>query len=188
MKIVMKTVNPIALLKLLLLGPLLGLLLGLLPLQSIALDSDRDQAIEVEADRLVVREQENISIYEGNVKLVQGSLSISSDRLVIHFNDANELTLMKMTGQPARFRQLDNKQQEILGEAEQIDYNESKSLLLLRRSAYLIYAGDEIKSDFIRFNTATNGMEAGGTQSDERVKMVIKPSPNKTPATPPAND
>jgi lipopolysaccharide export system protein LptA len=184
MKVVMKTAKPIALLKLLLLGPLLGLL----PLQSIALDGDRDQAIEVEADHLEVREQENISIYEGNVKLDQGSLSISSDRLVIHFNDANELTLMKMTGQPARFRQLDNEHQELLGEAQQIDYNESKSLLVLRRSAYLIHAGDEIKSDLIRFKTDTNGIEAGGTQSDERVKMVIKPRSNKTPATPPAND
>ena len=95
---------------------------------------------------------------------------------------------MEMTGQPARFRQLDNKQQEMLGEAEQIDYTESESLLLLRRSAYLRHAGDVIKSDFIRFNTDTNGIEAGGTQSDERVKMVIKPRPNQTPVTPPAND
>jgi lipopolysaccharide export system protein LptA len=180
----MKTVKPIALLTLL----LPGLLLGLLPLQSIALDSDREQAIEVEADRLEVREQENISIYEGNVKLVQGSLNISSDRLVIHFNDANELTLMEMTGQPARFRQLDNERQEMLGEAQQIDYTESESLLLLRRSAYLKHAGDEIRSDLIRFNTDTNGIEAGGTQSDERVKMVIKPPQKKTPDTSTAND
>jgi lipopolysaccharide export system protein LptA len=184
MKVVMKTAKPIELLKLLLLGPLLGLL----PLQSIALDSDRDQAIEVEADHLEVREQEKISIYEGNVKLIQGSLNISSDRLVIHFNDANELTLMEMTGQPARFRQLDNKQQEMLGEAEQIDYTESESLLLLRRSAHFRHAGDAIKSDFIRFNTVTNGIEAGGTQSDDRVKMVIKPRSNQTPATPKAYD
>ena len=180
----MKTVKPIALLTLL----LPGLLLGLLPLQSIALDSDREQAIEVEADHLEVREQENISIYEGNVKLVQGSLNISSDRLVIHFNDANELTLMEMTGQPARFRQLDNERQEMLGEAQQIDYTESESLLLLRRSAYLKHAGDEIRSDLIRFNTDTNGIEAGGTQSDERVKMVIKPPQKKTPDTSTAND
>jgi lipopolysaccharide export system protein LptA len=172
----MKTVNPIA------------LLLLLLPLQSIAMDSDRDQVIEVEADRLEVREQERISIYEGNVKLVQGSLNISSDRLVIHFNDANELTLMEMTGQPARFRQLDNERQEMVGEAEQIDYTESESLLLLRGSAYLRHVDDVIKSDLIRFNTDTNGIEAGGTQSDERVKMVIKPRPKKTPDTPTAND
>ena len=184
----MKTVKPIALLTSLLLGLLPGLLLGLLPLQSTALDSDRNQAMEIEADRLEVREQENISIYEGNVKLVQGSLNISSDRLVIHFNDANELTLMEMTGQPARFRQLDNERQEMLGEAQQIDYTESESLLLLRRSAYLKHAGDEIKSDLIRFNTDTNGIEAGGTQSDERVKMVIKPRQKQTPDTSTASD
>jgi lipopolysaccharide export system protein LptA len=176
----MKTVNPLALLA--------SLLLGLLPLQSTALDSDRDQAIKVEADRLEVREQEKISIYEGNVKLVQGSLKISSDRLVIHFNDANELTLMEMTGQPAHFRQLDNDRMEMLGQAEQIDYTESESLLLLRRSAYLNHAGDVIESDLIRFNTDTNGIEAGGTQPDERVKMVIKPRQKKTPDTPTASD
>ena len=174
----MKTVSPIALLFLLL----------LLPLQATALDSDRDQPIEVEADRLEVREQENISIYEGNVKLVQGSLNISSDRLVIHLNDANEITLMEMTGQPARFRQLDNQQQEMLGEAEQIDYTETESLLLLRRSAHLDHAGDVIRSDLIRFNTDTNGIEAGGGQSDERVKMVIKPRQKQTPDTPTVND
>ena len=184
MKTAMKTVKPLALLNSL----LLGLLLGLLPLQSTAMDSDREQAIEIEADRLEVREQEKISIYEGNVKLVQGSLNISSDRLVIHFNDANELTLMEMTGHPARFRQLDNERQEMLGEAEQIDYTESESLLELRRSAHFNHAGDVIKSDFIRFNTDTNGIEAGGTQSDERVKMVIKPRQKQTPNTPTAND
>jgi lipopolysaccharide export system protein LptA len=92
----MKTVNP------------LTLLLFLLPLHCAALDSDREQPIEVEAYHLEVRELENISIYEGNVTLIQGSLNILSERLIIHFNDANELTLMEMTGKPAKLRQLDN--------------------------------------------------------------------------------
>ena len=173
----MKTVNPIALL----------LLLTTLPCA--ALDSDREQPIHVEADRLEVRELENVSIYEGNVKLVQGSLEINSDRLVIHFNEANELTLMEMTGQPATLRQLDNQQQELYGEARQIDYSEAKALLIMRQSAFLRQAGDTIKSELIRLNTATNGIEAGGTQTDERVKMVIKPrSPKPASAPSPGSD
>ena len=171
----MKTANPFAL-----------LLLLLLPLQSVALDSDRNQPIEVEADRLEVREQENISIYEGNVKLVQGSLVITSDLLVIHFNDANELTLMEMSGQPAHFRQLDNQQQEMLGEAEQIDYTESRSLLEMRRSARFRHAGDEIQGELIRINTETNAIEARGGETEGRVKMVIKPRPGTD--KPAAND
>ena len=71
----------------------------------------------------------------GNVTLVQGSLEINADRVVIHFNEANELILMEMTGTPATFRQLDDDQQEILGEALQIDYTQSESLLELRNSA-----------------------------------------------------
>ncbi len=122
-----------------------ALLLLLLPCQLWALASDRDQPIEVEADELEVREQEGISIYQGNVKLVQGSLEINADRVVIHFNEANELTLMEMTGTPATLRQLDDNQQEMWGEAKQIDYTQSKSLLELRDSARLSQAGDVIE-------------------------------------------
>ena len=140
-----------------------------------ALESDRAQPIEVEADRLEMREQENISIYEGNVRLVQGSLKIQSDRMVIHFNDANELTLMQMTGNPARFRQLDDSGQEMIGIGREIDYIESSALLELRRDASFEQAGDVIRSELIRINTETSAIEAGGTESDNRVKMVIKP-------------
>ena len=152
-----------------------ALLLLLLPCQLWALATDRDQPIEVEADQLEVREQERVSIYLGNVKLVQGSLEINADRVVIHFNEANELTLMEMTGTPATLRQLDDNQQEMWGEAKQIDYTQSKSLLELRNSARLRQAGDIIESDLIRINTENSSLQAGSMESDQRVKMLIQP-------------
>jgi len=152
-----------------------ALLLLLLPCQLWALATDRDQPIEIEADQLEVREQERVSIYQGNVKLVQGSLEINADRVVIHFNEANELTLMEMTGTPATLRQLDDNQQEMWGEAKQIDYTQSKSLLELRDSARLSQAGDIIESDLIRINTESSRLQAGSMESDQRVKMLIQP-------------
>jgi len=152
-----------------------ALLLLLLPCQLWALATDRDQPIEIEADQLEVREQERVSIYQGNVKLVQGSLEINADRVVIHFNEANELTLMEMTGTPATLRQLDDNQQEMWGEAKQIDYTQSKSLLELRDSARLSQAGDIIESDLIRINTENSSLQAGSMESDQRVKMLIQP-------------
>jgi len=56
--------------------------------------------------------------------------------------------------------------------------------LIMRQSAYLDRAGDVIRSDLIRLNTLTNGIEAGDSQSDKPVKMVIKP--RKPAAKPPA--
>jgi lipopolysaccharide export system protein LptA len=155
-----------------------ALLLLLLPGQLWALASDGEQPIEVEADELEVRDKEKISIYMGNVTLVQGSLEISADRVVIHLNEANELILMEMTGTPATFRQLDDDQQEILGEALQIDYTQSESLLELRDSARVSQAGDIIESDLIRINTENNSLQAGSAESDQRVKMLIQPRQN----------
>ena len=151
------------------------ILLLLLPGQLRALALDEDQPIEVEADSLEVRESENISIYQGNVSLVQGSLEINSDRLVIHFNDTDELELIEMTGTPARIRQLDDDQKEMRGQASQIDYMERRSLLVLRGSARFSHAGDIIESELIRVNTESNSIQAGSLESDERVKMLIQP-------------
>ena len=91
---------------------------------------------------------------------------------------------MKMTGKPAKFRQLDNERRPIYGEAEKIDYSDADSLLIMRDSAFLDHAGDIIRSDLIRLNTVTNNIEAGSEQPDDRVKMVIKPR-QETPADEP---
>lgn len=152
------------------------LALGLLaPAMLFALPTDREQPIEVEADRLEVREQENLSIYEGNVHLVQGSLEIRSERLVIHFNEASELILMEMSGAPARFRQLDNAGEEMRGQGLRINYVESEALLELIEAARFSHAGDTIEGERIRINTETNSIEASGGESEERVKMLIRP-------------
>ena len=73
---------------------LFTVLILLLPIQLFALSSDGQQPIEVEADSLEVREQENISVYTGNVRLNQGSLEFRCERLTLHFDDQNELVLM----------------------------------------------------------------------------------------------
>ncbi len=151
------------------------LLLLLLPLPCWALPGDSEQPIEVEADRLEVRDEDNRSIYQGNVRLVQGSLEITSDRLVIHFNDQRELVLMEMTGSPARFRQLDDERKEMLGEARQINYIESDSMLELLQSARFSHGGDTIEGERIRIDTERNSIEAGGQSAEERVKMLIQP-------------
>ena len=161
---------------------LLPLLLFALPAAAAAKSGDRDQPIEVEADSLEVRDDENISVYEGNVRLVQGSLEINSDRLVIRFNQARELELMEMTGTPARFRQLDDDDREMLGRARQINYSGSGSMLELFDEAYFSHAGDTIEGDRILINTDDNSIQAGSDDSSERVKMLIQPRQQTAPA------
>ena len=147
----------------------------LLPVQLFALSNDGQQPINVEADSLEVRDQENISIYSGNVRLKQGSLEFSCDRLTLHFDEQKELTLMEMTGTPATFRQLDDEKQELKGQAELLQYRQSESILVLSGNARFSHQGDTIESNSIQVNTDNNSIQAGSSAADDRVKMLIQP-------------
>ena len=147
----------------------------LLPVQLFALSNDGQQPINVEADSLEVRDQENISIYSGNVRLKQGSLEFSCDRLTLHFDGQKELILMEMTGTPATFRQLDDEKQELKGQAELLQYRQSESILELSGNARFTHKGDTIESNSIQVNTDNNSIQAGSSAADDRVRMLIQP-------------
>ncbi|MFT4606545.1 MAG: lipopolysaccharide export system protein LptA [Urechidicola sp.] len=156
---------------------LLSLLVSIQAFSTFAYSKVRDnqQPIHVEADSLEVRDNDNISIYTGNVKLTQGSLEVHSDRLTLYFEDNKILILMKMAGSPATFRQLNDSNLEIIGEALKIEYRESESTLLLLGNAKLTQGSDIIESNKINLNIDSNSIEAGSVEPDNRVRMLIQP-------------
>ncbi len=146
-------------------------------MQLFALSNDGLQPIQIEADSLEIRDQENISIYTGNVRLNQGSLEFRCERLTLHFDDQKELVLMEMTGAPATFRQLDDQQQELKGQAEKLQYRQSESILVLSGKASFSHKGDTIESNRIQVNTENESIQAGSSEPDNRVRMLIQPKP-----------
>lgn len=156
---------------------LLSLLLSTQVFSSLAYakPGDNQQPIHVEADSLEVRDNDNISIYTGNVKLTQGTLEIHSDLLTLYFDDNKILKLMKMSGTPATFRQLNDSNLEITGEAMEMEYRESESTLLLLDKAKLTQGADIIESNKINLNIDSNSVEAGSLEPDNRVRMLIQP-------------
>lgn len=158
---------------------LAGLLMALMPLTLFAASGDKQLPIQVEADKLEIRDGDNISTYTGNVRLTQGSLLIKSDKLVIHFNDKKDLILMEMTGKPATFRQLNDDNQEMLGQADKLEYYEADSLLVLQGNARFDSNGDTIEGSMIRINTENDDIEAASPEADQRVRVIIQPKPAK---------
>jgi lipopolysaccharide export system protein LptA len=152
-----------------------------------ALETDTDQPIEIEADRMMLNEQTGISSYSGKVSLTQGSLNISAEQLTISTADG-VLQQMKITGipgKPAIFRQQTAAGEEALGQALNIDYHAQESRLILTGQAEMRQGGNHIKSERIDYNTETNSLIAGQAASKtdttakpaagERVKIVINP-------------
>lgn len=146
---------------------------------ALALKSDRDQPIDITADRLEMNDAKKFSTYTGNVILKQGSLDIKADSLVLYFDDNNELDYMEMTGTPARLKQLNEEQKIMRGSAQKITYHDKKSLLTLTNDAVFSTDKENISSHFIEVNTENERIKAGKNDKNHRVRIKILPRSKK---------
>lgn len=153
-----------------------AIFLCFLPIISMALSTDSDQPINIEADNLEIDDTRHISIYQGNVDMKQGSLHIQADRIIFHFNETNDLQRLEINGTPATFNQLNERQQAVTGSALQMNYYEKKSLMELQGMARFQNDRDTIESEYITINTATDALQAGDQQGKGRVRMLIQPN------------
>ena len=88
--------------------------------------ADSEQPIQLEADRMSIDDLNKVQVLEGNVILIQGTLQILTNRLVVT-QDADGFQKGVATGGAnglARFRQKREGQDGYIeGEAERIEYN-----------------------------------------------------------------
>jgi len=171
-------------------GGLLGtaLLLSLLPVTSLGLTSDRDQPINIEADRATLNEKTGNSIYEGNVSLQQGTLVLQGSKMTVQLNDNNIDTLV-LIGNPATYRQRpDGKESDQHAEAGRIEYYAREDRLILLENARVWQSDDEeLRSDRIVFDLKDNTVNAGSNKPGDRVHITLQPGSkqNKPPAPSP---
>lgn len=161
----------------------------------VALSTDAEQPIEIEADFAELDETEGRTIYRGNVKVRQGSLRMAGDVLRARFDEDNTLQEIRLTGRPAWFRQTpDDSPHDIEGEALTIDYRQTESLLKLIENARLNKGGQRFEGNVIDYDTERSVIRAraappskardqagGGADAGGRVRMVIPPK-KKEPA------
>lgn len=142
-----------------------------------ALDSDRQQPIQIEADRLDVDDAKGIGVYRGDVRYTQGTLELKAAEVMIYSTQERSLARVVAVGNPATFeQQIDPAGGVLTGEAQTIEYNVTTEQLLLKGSAHLVYCGDEFASDHIEFLAAKDLVKAGKSpQGGGRVQVTIQP-------------
>ena len=158
-----------------------------------ALSTDREQDMQVEADSAELDGIEGISIYRGNVVVTQGSMRITGHTLTVHFNDGGDIELAIMNGSPATYRQLpDGAADYDEARARKMEYYPQKdSVMLIERAWVKNPDGSTMTGNRIEYDTAQSRVKArggaapataGGSGEDAggRVKIIIKKK--KTPA------
>ena len=157
--------------------------------------ADRDKPVNLEADRITVDDAKQVHVLEGRVQLVQGTLVIRAEKLVVT-QDAEGFQKGVATGGEsglARFRQKrDGKDEYVEGEAERIEYDGRSEIAQFFQRAHVKSGQDEVRGQYISYNgksenyVVTNG--PGGSVvkpaegKDSRVRAVIQPK-QKNPGT-----
>lgn len=146
-----------------------------LPNLAAALSSDRNQPMNIAADRANIDDKRGISVYQGNVEITQGSLRLTADELTVTTKNGDIIKSIA-TGRPATYRQQpDNKPQAIDAEALRIEYFADQQKVILLQKAKVKQDGDTFRSDRIHYDIAQDKVNAGDGSPGDRVRITIQP-------------
>lgn len=165
---------------------LTALLFALSSAAALAEKADRSQPVNLEADNVTVDDRNKVSVYQGNVSLVQGTMSLQADRIEVR-QDAAGFDKATAFGNPVKFRQKqEGKDEYIEGYAKRVEYDGKQGKLELFGDARLKKGADVLNGNYISYNANTEFFEvkgAGtpGTPGSGRVRAVIQPK-NTAPA------
>jgi len=150
--------------------------------------ADRDKPINLEADRISVDEVKKVQIFEGNVVLTQGTLTLRADKIVVT-QDADGFQRGVATGGSgglARFRQKrEGKEEYVEGEGERIEHDARNEKTEFFIRAWVKSGLDEVKGNYISYNAlteqylVTSSVAADGRTPAKaeggRVRAIIQP-------------
>ncbi len=159
--------------------------------------ADRDKPVNIEADRLTVDDNRQVSVFEGRVVVTQGTMQLRADRVVVR-QDGDGFQFGTATGNLATFRQKREGVDEwVDGEAERIEYDGKKEFVEFFQRAKLRrdldetrgnYIAYDAKTEFFRVQSAKDVSPAAANQQNAqqnaRVRAIIQPKAKDNPAAP----
>ena len=164
-----------------------GTLAALISCAAAALSTDRDQPINIEADRAEADEKSRVTIYRGDAIITQGTLRITGDTIEIYLNQDDQFVKLVSVGRPASMRQLPDDADEFrTASANRLEYFADRDLIVLFGNALYGQGGDRISADRIEYDSRRGRMKArsaktkseqsgDGGEEKSRVKITIQP-------------
>jgi lipopolysaccharide export system protein LptA len=151
--------------------------------------ADRDKPINFSGDTGDANLLARGGTLAGHVIITQGTLEIRADRIVFKQNADNSLSATAY-GNPVAIRQKrDDVDEYYEGYAQRLEYDGSKELVELFDNALLKRGKDEIRSNYVSYNTATELFKAEGragtfpdpTGPGTRVRGMFQPKSEALP-------
>jgi len=169
-------------------GYIVAFIAFMLPQLVSALESDRTQPIEVNADQATLDDKKGLATYRGKVILTQGSLTIKADKLTIKATPNGQIDEVIASGNLAEFTQTPEPNKDpVHAKAKRINYLVTANKMILTGSASIVQNKNLFQGNIITYDIKHQKLTASGPtetqsqgKSSGRVKMILPP-PTSTP-------
>lgn len=133
---------------------------------------DRDQPIHITADTAELNDKTGISIYRGDVEMVQGTTILTGDVITIHSPDKKVNKVISI-GNLATYQETTVDGDIIYAEAEEMVYNRVENKIELFRRAKVTQQDNVFRSEHIIYLIEEELIDAGTPK--DRVNITILP-------------
>jgi lipopolysaccharide export system protein LptA len=141
-----------------------------------ALPDDKNQSLHISADKQEIDIKEGVVIYSGDVKLVQGTLEITAQKIHVHKDKDQVEESFTAEGNPAHYQQQPEAGKPIIhAEAATIHYNVKTEQLVLDKNVSIEQNGTITKAGHVDYDikSQTAKFSIGDGNSSGRVETVI---------------
>lgn len=154
------------------------LIVLLAPLVVLALPGDKAQPIHVKAQTVTLDEQQGVSVYTGSASVVQGSLTLSAEKIKI-FNNQKEVVKVIAKGTKknrAHYKQNQQNQPRFIeATAEHITYKIKREMVHLKGNAHLVQGFDSFSGGTLDYDIKNDKVIAEKSKDGaQRVRFKIK--------------
>lgn len=140
-----------------------------------ALESDRQQPLEVNAQGTQGSLGDGATVLKGRVKIRQGSLLILADEAEV-FKTEGKVARITFTGNPATLEQEIEEQGKVNAQANRITYQVSAGTVELAGNADVNHPQYMISGDVLTYDLDTQHFEGTGSDSDDgRISIRLEP-------------
>lgn len=169
-----------------LLATFLGLATGLISSTASALESDRNAPIQVEADRLDLDDRAGTAVYTGDVRIQQGSMVLTGERVEIQRNDQGQLSQATATGDRAYLEQQPSPEEPLVkGWGRRVIYHVAERRIELIDQAELHKGRDTFDGAYLEYfldrRVVQARSSADGVDGTQRIRMTLEPEGQSSP-------
>lgn len=153
---------------------------------ALALESDRQKPMDVQADQLQGNVNQGVSTLLGHVKITQGTLIAQADQATLHQDARHKIVRAVLTGSPASLVQQLDEGGQLDIRAREIDYDQERSTATLTGDATVKQPRGEVSGQRLVYDLRSKQITGSGDGAGGRVSLRLYPQAagQKEPTTP----